>query len=203
MSVYNGIVPTIYPYYDSLAQATSGSYSLYNFPVRNTNGPQTVKVCRGRVNTDEFILSLGNNCDPPIANTNKTNVIDFLNFYGFTDVATAYQNSESLYYIPKVKLSDSEDYYYVDWEDYYLGAGDNGFNPNSWTVANGNTGTSSVINNIPLQAHYSITVEDSTGGDSGSTDLSGVEHAIYMIPATMFCIGFFIVLYRMFMRLRG
>ena len=62
MSVYKGIVPTIYPYYDSLAQASNGIYSLFNFPVRNTNGPQTVRVC---YKGDDYILSLANNCNAP------------------------------------------------------------------------------------------------------------------------------------------
>ena len=33
MSVYKGIVPTIYPYYDSLAQASNGVYSHLVFYV--------------------------------------------------------------------------------------------------------------------------------------------------------------------------
>ena len=192
----------LYPYYDSINYATTGSYMVF---IPGGGNSLRVRPCAMYDSSDssyKYLLTFGQDCSNNSVHLayDLSTAMTLSNFYDLGWDSTLDSSHYNGYGV-EIKREENGHYYYVDWKSLI-----NCDVSNTTHCQNIDSSLSGfVVNGVPLQSGVEFEYEESSGSSDTPSDSfnSSLESAIYTAAAVPIVLCFFFVIYKMFMRLRG
>lgn len=193
---------SLYPYYDSISYATTGSYMVF---IPGGGNSLRVRPCArydSSNSTYTYFLTFGQDCSNNAVHLayDLSTALTLSDFYDLGWDSTLDSSHYNGYGV-EIKRDDSGHFYYVDWESLVdCNASTSMHCQNLDSSLNG-----FVVNGLPLQSSVEFEYEESSVSPDNPNDSSNssLESAIYTAAAVPIVLCFFFVIYKMFMRLRG